>query len=191
MLRVDDIRSAEALLPKQTRVFDGGRDVPRERLEQLNASRWERVDLRVLDIEDADEASADHQGDGELGPAPLITELVVGIEQDVRRVVRLPRDADLSDDPVDADPETVALAVMGAGPAVQNELVGGVVLQPHRGSAVTEGLADVRQDLFEEPVEVENRADSLGHALEKEQLLNPLLVIVVHRTVRRRADNFG
>jgi hypothetical protein len=73
---------------------------------------------------------------------------------------------------------------MGAGPAVHNELVGGVVLQPQRGPAVTEVLADVRQDLVEKLVEVENRADSLGYALEKKQLPDPLFVLVVHRTVR-------
>ena len=72
---------------------------------------------------------------------------------------------------------------MGAGPAVQDELVGRVVLQPHRGSVVTEGLRDVRQDLFEKPVEVENQADSLGNAVEKKQLPDRILVLVVHQIV--------
>lgn len=48
---------------------------------------------------------------------------------------------------------------------------------------VAEGPGDVGQDLFEQAVKVEDRADPLGHALQQEQLFDPLLGTLAHRTV--------
>jgi hypothetical protein len=86
-----------------------------------------------------------------------MADLVVGVDEHVRRVVSLFRLADMARDSGSPNLEPVAYAFMVSGPAVRNnELVRRVILQQDSRATVAERLLDVTDDLLQENLKIQD-----------------------------------
>jgi hypothetical protein len=156
-----------------------------QRFEKADAFRRKRVQLGMLNVENAKQLATALQRNINLGTRIFLADNIERNFPDIGRIKGLPGCSGMSADAAAlANLESRAFQTEFAGPPCRNhELVGVIVFQEDCQAVVSKRRGNVPDDLIEKCFKIEDGVDLLRDALKQKQLLNSQeLIEVVERS---------